>query len=169
MRVGASVAAARLRPVAWLLGAVLLVAVVPACGRAGLTARIVLPTSTVRTGSIIHGELVVNNETGETVIVATCGTPFVVALANDAYQPAIFWPRCLQHVPIPVGESTWRVDIRATYLACQGEASPAVPPEPQCVNGNVPPLPVGIYRATLYQDPPRVVADPYPILVTVTP
>jgi hypothetical protein len=153
----------------WLLiGALVLITLVPACGSSQLTARIVLPTRTLVAGTTVHGMVIVSNATGKVVIVKTCGSPFQVALANDHYEPGMGWPLCLQDVSIPVGESTWKVDVQARNLGCLGGNQQGQKGMPKCLpNGDPPPLPIGAYRATLYQDP-HVVSDPDPIEVTVT-
>jgi hypothetical protein len=134
-----------------------------------LTAYIVLPTRTLVAGTTVHGTVIVTNKTGKAMIVVSCGSPFQVALANDHYEPGVAWPLCGGRTVIPVGQSTWKVSVQASNLACLGGNQPGEKGMPKCLpNGNPPPLPVGAYRARLYQSP-HVVADPDPIQVRVTP
>jgi hypothetical protein len=130
---------------------------------APLRAEIVLPTTSVAAGSSIPGEVVVQNDTGSAIRVSGCGTPFVVALGNDEITPTIAWRACLSSFTIPIGPSTWPVTVAASYLGCNGG-----PPSPPCVNGHVPPLPAGSYRAVLYQSS-HVVPTPPAVDVLVTP
>src|SRR5262249_15635129 len=133
-----------------------------------LTARIVLPTRTFVAGNPVQAKLIVLNESGRVIIVKTCRSPFRVELANDRYRPGLAWPLCLENVPIPIGLSTWMVDVHTTSLNCLGGNQPGEVGFPRClVNGYPPSLPAGTYRATLYQHP-DVVPDPEPIEVQVT-
>jgi hypothetical protein len=63
---------------------------------------------------------------------------------------------------IPFGTSTYEVPEHGTYGSC-GDGGPY----PPCVDGRVPPLPVGKYQEQLYQNP-RVVRALSPTTVQVT-
>lgn len=111
-----------------------------------LSAQIVLPTRTVTAGSSIKGRVVVRNNTGRAIHTSGCGMLFQVALASNSYHPEVSWLTCLQRFTIPVGVSSYRVTVAATYLVCGDRQSPACPP-----GGGMPPLPAGTFRARLFQ------------------
>jgi hypothetical protein len=121
--------------------------VAPASGSSyALSARVVLPTRTMTAGSSIEGRIVVSNNTGRNIHTTGCGTLFQVALTSRSYHPDPVWPLCLQPFTIPVGVSSYRISVAATYLVCGDRQSPA------CLPGGVmPPLPAGKYRARLFQ------------------
>jgi hypothetical protein len=130
-----------------------------------LSARVVLPTTTVIAGSSMSGRLVVDNNTGRALHVGDCGFPFQVALTNSQIQTGGAWAACIREFTIPVGRSSYPVPVRATYLGCGGIHLPA------CVKRNgsfaSPPLPPGEYDATLLQAS-KIVPPPPPITVRVT-
>lgn len=128
-----------------------------------LSARIVLPSTTVTAGSTMPGRVVVHNTTGHRLHVAGCGSPFVVALGNDKIKPKVIWLDCLQRFTIPVGWSSWPVEISASYSVC-GTGKGLVP----CQNAHVPALPPGSYEAVLFQSS-HVVPRPAPVDVRVVP
>ena len=111
-----------------------------------LSAQVVLPTRTMTAGSSIKGRVVVRNNTGRAIHTSGCGMLFQVALASNSYHPGVAWLTCLQRFTIPVGVSSYRVTVAATYLVCGDRQSPACPP-----GGGMPPLPTGKYRARLFQ------------------
>ena len=130
--------------------------------RAALRARIVLPTTTIHSGSSISGHVIVQNNTGDPLHVVDCLSPFAVALGNDKIQARIAFPTCAQPLTIPAGRSSWPVTVRAIYFSCGGESS-----SPPCVHGHIPGLPPGHYRAKLFQSP-HIAPAPPSILVRVT-
>jgi hypothetical protein len=72
--------------------------------------------------------------------------------------------------PDPTGQSDWPIEVSASYLGCTADPHqrPTVS-DPRCLeNDKPPPLPVGNYEARLYQST-HLVADPDPIMITVTP
>lgn len=120
-----------------------------------LSAQVVLPTRTMTAGSSIKGRVVVRNNTGRTIHTSGCRTLFQVALSSSSYHPDVAWPLCLQPFAIPVGVSSYRITVAATYLVCGDRQSPACLP-----GGGMPPLPPGKYRAMLFQSRHLVQAPP---------
>ena len=128
--------------------------------QAPLSARIVLPVSTMAAGSSISGKIVVENNTGHALLATGCKSLFAVALGNDRISPDVVWRSCLQTFTIPEGESSYPVIVTASYSTC----SP-----PLCTDGSLSPsLPPGDYRAMLFQQT-IVVPVPPPIPIRVTP
>jgi hypothetical protein len=131
-----------------------------------LSARIVLPATTMPQGTSMDIKLVVDNDTGHTVTVSSCGSPFAVALANDHYTPMVAWTLCGGRFSIPPGRSTYEDVLRSSYLACaKSSVDPSIP---KCTKtGDVPPLPTGTYFATLYSNVKNLAhADPVEVHVT---
>lgn len=134
---------------------------------APLSGRIELAETTVEAGGTIEGRVVVNNNTGEPIIVVGCGSIFQVALANDEIEPMVGWNLCAQDITIPTGESTYPVSVRASYNTCLGESGESTIPMVPCLEDGLPPaLPPGDYEARLYQGP-EVVPEPSPIEIRV--
>ena len=129
---------------------------------APVSARIELPSTTLAAGTTLSARIVVSNDTGHPITGGGCGSPFAVLLVSDDIHPMVAWPSCLERITVPVGVSTWNVDVSGSYSSCGGGAG--VP----CVNGRTtPPLPPGDYRATFFQLP-HLVPRPAPIDVVVT-
>ena len=117
---------------------------------APMSAKVVLPSRTIAAGSQISGHVVVENNTGHAIRVSGCGTLFQVALVSKTYQPAVAWLACVQSFTIPVGEASYLVTVKASYLAC----SPGLRHGTlrACLPGKGPPgLPPGLYYARLFQ------------------
>jgi hypothetical protein len=132
-----------------------------------LSARIVLPDTTVRSGSQLNGYVEIRNPTGAEVTVSGCLSPVVVALSNRSARGGVGWLDCGGAFTIPTGRSRFSVSVRADYGGCSGEPSPTSEPVVRCgPNGEIPGLPPGTYRAKLYQRH-RFVADPPPVRVRV--
>lgn len=134
--------------------------------RAGVTARIELPSTTMTAGSTMSGRVVVENNTGHEIPAGGCGSLFAVMLGNDAIHPDPIWPTCAQPLPIPVGETSYPVTVVATYNACDAAGDGGLQ---RCLpTGGVPPLPPGDYQARFFQSSP-VVTPALPIDITVEP
>lgn len=117
-------------------------------------ARIVLSSNTVQAGHSISGYVEVENVNFRGLRVATCGSPFAVALGNERIKPDVVWTDCLRYVAIPIGRSTWPITVSTFYSACEvGSGSCTLPP--------------GDYRATLLQRH-QVAGAPAPVAVRVT-
>src|SRR6266568_2313690 len=122
----------------------------PRRSSAPVFARVVLPSRIMTAGSSMSARVVVENNTGRAIHVSGCLTLFQVALASGKYQPAVAWPACAQAFTIPVGQSSYPVTVRASYLECSaGRRQGAVR---ACLPGRQPPpLPPGDYHARLFQ------------------
>ncbi|MDQ1477547.1 MAG: hypothetical protein QOE62_2776 [Actinomycetota bacterium] len=132
--------------------------------RAGVTARIELSSTTMTAGSSISGHVVVENNTGHEVHTTGCHGLFGVGLHNAQIQQDVIFPSCAEQITIPVGESSYPVMVLAAYYSCDAAGDQGLQ---RCLpNGGAPPLPPGIYQATLFQASP-VVPTPPPIDVQV--
>jgi hypothetical protein len=121
---------------------------VPVHAPATISARVVLPARTMKAGSSMPGQLVVDNNTGRAVRTSGCLGLFQVALVSGRYHPSVAWLACLQFFTIPEGQSSYPVTVAATYLGC-GQGGPG---GAACLPGGHPPgLPPGTYRAVLFQ------------------
>jgi hypothetical protein len=145
-----------------------LVMLLPACTSARLSARIVLPSTTMAAGSEMSGKVTVDNETGHPLHIIACGSPFQVVLGNDKVPAAAYFPACGFRVTIPSGESQWPVTVLGSYSSCGGQSASGAPQWPRCIDGLPPPLPAGDYKAMFFQEP-RVVPTPPSISIRVTP
>ncbi|HTK15149.1 MAG TPA: META domain-containing protein [Acidimicrobiia bacterium] len=132
--------------------------------RAVVTARIELPSTTMTAGSTMTAHVVVENDTGHDVRATGCGSLFGVGLRNAHIPQDVIFPLCAEEFTIPVGESSYPVPVLAEYYACDAAGDQGLP---RCLPDGTPPLPPGVYQATLYQASPVVPAPP-PIDVTVT-
>lgn len=134
----------------------------PRPGRPALSARIVLPSTTIPAGWSVSGRVVVENGTGQAVHLTGCSSLFQVVLGNADVRPDVAWLTCLEPFTIPVGATSYPVTVVARYLSC----GPEVPSLP-CTDGHPPSLPPGNYRAMLFQSA-DVAPAPAPIEVRVT-
>lgn len=119
-----------------------------------LSARIELDATTVAAGDNVTGRVIVVNNTGNTVRVAGCGSPFQVALSNEDYKPELAWQDCLEDFLVPMGESSYPVSIFTFDISADSEGNPHQPLEP------------GEYQANTYQRHPFV-PDAEPVEVEV--
>jgi len=121
----------------------------PARPAAPVSIQLVLPSTTMTTGTRLAAHVKVDNNTGHAIHVPGCGAPFTVALASSTYRPVIAVLTCVQLLTIRPGWSSYRVLVLASYLSCSpGHASGA---RPACLPGmRMPPLPPGRYHATLF-------------------
>jgi heat shock protein HslJ len=135
--------------------------------RPTVTARVVLPSHTMRAGSSMLGHVVVENNTGAPLERSGCISLFSVFLGNASIAPHPAFPACLQAFTIPVGRSSYAVSVVATYLECGGaplgNGRPCAKRNGQTV---MPSLPPGRYQATLWGN---IVPTPPPITVRVAP
>ena len=79
--------------------------------RANVTARVVLPSTTMTVGSSMSGRVIVENNTGQALHVTGCKFLFAVALGNETIRQEPAFPDCGQRFTIPVGASRairWR-------------------------------------------------------------
>ena len=132
--------------------------------RAGVTARIELSSTTMTAGSSMTGHVVVENDTGHSVRATGCHGLFGVGLQNAEIRQELGFPSCAEAITIPVGESSYPVIVLAEYYSCDAAGDQGLQ---RCLpNGGAPPLPPGIYQATLFQDSPVAPAPP-PIDINV--
>ena len=136
--------------------------------RAGVTARIELPSTTMTAGSTMSGHVVVENNTGHEIR-ATESRLLPNRALRTPISRGMLWPLCAVPFTIPVGESTYPVTVMAAYATCGATPGPDFP---KCSatgpSQGPPPLPPGVYQATLFQSSP-VVSLPPPIDITVEP
>jgi len=135
--------------------------------RATVTAKIVLPSTMMTAGSSMTGHVIVENNTGQPLHVTGCISLFGVALSNSKIHQDSAFRACAQPFTIPIGESSYRVTIYATYSACSETGQPQGA-DPVCLpNNGIPPLPPGKYEATLVQSS-VIVPIPPQIVVRIT-
>jgi hypothetical protein len=130
-----------------------------------LSARLVLPSRTIKAGSNIPVRVVVENHAGHPIATQGCGPKlvFTIELSNDGYQQQMGFAGvgCRRRSRIPTGRTTYSTEILASYTGCRGPyTNPPVGPPCQA-DGTAPPLPVGTYRATLHTIDPSY-APGYP-------
>ncbi len=137
--------------------------------RATVTARVVLPSTTMTAGSSMSGHLIVENNTGHVLHALGCISYFAVALNNARIHQGAGGAQCIEGFTFPVGESSYSVTVQATYFGCGGTPLGTNPP---CLTHSghtiLPPLPPGNYQAKLFQSG-NVVPTPPSITVRVTP
>ncbi len=137
--------------------------------RSNVVARVALSSLTMTAGSSVTGYVTVYNNTGYPLHEHGCGSLFQVALGNDAIEPDVAFPSCLETFTVPVSKSSYPVTVRATYLGCGGTP---LGNNSACVTTHghtaLPPLPPGQYEAKLFQSS-NIVPIPPPIAVRVTP
>jgi hypothetical protein len=108
--------------------------------------------------------VIVHNNTGHALHTTGCGL-FQVVLGNDKIHQNVA-SVCVQRYTIPVGASSYPVTVLAAYLQCR--PGPPTASHVPCTQGpGMPPLPPGLYRATLSQEG-NVVPNPPSITVRVT-
>lgn len=109
-------------------------------------ASITLPRTTLRAGTAMTAKVTVENDSGQPIHLVGCGSIYRVLLVGGGYRPTPSWPYCAREITIPTGESTYTVDVTASYGECSphgGQGLPACSPD-----GSLPPLPPGQYAAT---------------------
>lgn len=134
-----------------------------------LSFTLVLPTTTIKAGGEISGQIVVDNRTGHVIRVPGCHGIFGVALTSSTYHPEVSFLGCLEMITIPVGQSRDPIIVQASYDRC-GMSGPSVD-TPACLptgSPRFPPLPPGKYEATTFEAG-TAVPVPAPIAVTVVP
>lgn len=150
-----------------------------------LTARIALNTDRTAAGSPIDGTITFTNQTGHPIAVNSCSptwTPEVLVGLTNATIP--FMDPTAQSLAVgracggtslvPMGRSTFPIDIRTTYQVCSQQTTsyPGVAWSPPCLgssNDIIPPLPAGQYTTKTYLwGVPDGTETPPPISVTLT-
>ena len=131
-----------------------------------VTATITLGTTTVRAGATLRGTITIENDSGKPIHLLGCGSVYRVQLVGAGYRPSPSWPLCAREITIPTGESSYPVDVVATYDECSPHRAKGTP---QCTrDGSMPPLPPGRYQAATAAVSPDLPV-PAPVPVTVTP
>lgn len=131
---------------------------------APLSASLVLPSTTVKAGGQLAGQIVVENDTRHALQTHGCGSIFAVLLTSQTYKPTPAWPACLQAISIPRGRSSYPVTVVATYTVCGQSGSTA--DIPACTPSGPPALPTGDYEAKTFESS-NVVPVPAAVLVHV--
>lgn len=130
-------------------------------------AHLTLPSTTVRSGETLTGQVTIENNTGRTIRVGVCGPLYQVLLIGGDNSESAIWRSCLRWISIPRGQSTYTVGVMATYKSCSELAHAGVP-RPCRDDGSPPPLPPGEYHATTFASDEGAPL-PAPVSVTVTP
>jgi hypothetical protein len=112
-------------------------------------------------GSIADATVVVRNRSGSELHVDGCGVPFAVALHNQSIPATVAWPACARSMTIPEGNSKYQLALSTRYSSCG--ANGAV----ECIDLRPPPLPVGRYTLSLYQNPTVLTKAPRSLRVRV--
>ena len=134
----------------------------PAAGPA--TARLSLSATSARAGDSVAGVVTVENQTGRPLRVTGCGSIYQVMLVGGDQRGAPASLACRQVFTIPEGQSTYPVQVRATYDSCADAESA----HPCPGDGRLPPLPQGEYAATTFPAD-QLAPVPEPVPFTVLP
>lgn len=124
-----------------------------------LSAALRLSAHSVLAGGTLGGQVIIENDTGSPMHVATCGV-YQAALANGSYRPNVVWPACATRTTVPLGRSTYPVTILARYHNCVPSNSPP------CVDQQ--PLPPGDYQIKVFASSP-LLPLPAPVDISVLP
>jgi hypothetical protein len=113
-----------------------------------LRAHLEVP-SVIVAGEQPLGEVVVENDTGNTLRTSGCGSMFQVRLHRDGVRELdVTWQDCLEDFLVPMGASRWPVDVPTVLLNPDGV------------------LPPGEYEARVHQNTNEIVTIE-PVTVTV--
>lgn len=131
-----------------------------------LRGRLVLAATVVPAGGDVNGEVVIDNDTGAPITFVGCKSPVDVKLHGHGVIQEMLWLMCSEDMTVPVGESRWPVTVSANLGMC-GESTD--PQFPRCVDGAIPPLPSGPYRAVVVWSSDAFRLEIPAVTVTVTP
>ena len=132
-----------------------------------------LPSTTLTAGETVQAQIIVNND-GHPFDVLGCISLFGAALSSDATPQGVASLACAQTFVIPAGQSSWSVQVAATYLSCTPAPSDDPTPIPQGAGASVPtcgpgrtmpPLPAGTYTITVGGPDKLPVVDPVQVEV----
>jgi len=127
-------------------------------GTPKLSARLIVPSPSIMSGSSTKARLVIDNRTGHAIPVSDCEA-YQVLLESPAYRPVPVWPLCLTRVSIPQGVSTREVPVAASASSCGAHAAP--PGLMACAAaGELPALPPGTYTAHVFAAAPALPTAP---------
>jgi hypothetical protein len=112
-----------------------------------VTARLLLPSSTMAQGSTMRGTVVVDNQSGTVArYQGGCGSPFQVVLDRPDYEPLYLSSPCAGLHTFPVGESRYPVSVTAAehlwlgnWKATLVELGESIPAPPLTVRVTRPP------------------------------
>ncbi len=123
---------------------------------AGVTDRIALARTTVPSGTVIHGTLVVENRSGHQIALLDphgCQPSMAVALTSATLAPVVGFSAICIGRPLVLypGATRFPADVITTALGCiPGTTSDASASVPACLpGGGPPPLATGTYHAVL--------------------
>jgi len=123
---------------------------------AGVTDRIALDRTTVPSGTVIRGTLVVENRSGHQIALLDphgCQPSMAVALTSATLAPVVgFSAVCIgRPLVLHAGANRFPADVITTALGCiPGTTSDASASVPACLpGGGPPPLATGTYHAVL--------------------
>ena len=127
-----------------------------------LTARLIMPSRTVVSGSTIRARLVLDNRTGRAIPITDCGLEmFQVLLESQSYHPSAGWLQCATRDSIPSGVSVREVTVeaRANFCLAGQLSSPFVACAP---DGSLPGLRPGVYHPHVFAVSQELPAGPVP-------
>jgi hypothetical protein len=107
----------------------------------------------------VTGHVIVENDSGNSVKMNDCGSPFQVLLTNTGVHQQPVWPACYGPLSVPVGVSNYPVYVTARYSMCHLKGPP-----PLCKKDGLPP---GQYEANLFQST-TIAPTPPPSTVLVS-
>lgn len=114
----------------------------------------------------MDARITVDNNTGHALHFVGCGPVFQVEFEGSHVSEQPISPACAQDMTMPVGASTYRVRVQASYNECSPAALPTVP---ACgPHGAAPALPAGRYTLRTYAAA-RSLPVPPDTAITVTP
>jgi hypothetical protein len=125
-------------------------------------------------GDPIHGEVIVDNQTGKVILApgSTCDGWIEVGLSNSQVTLKGAWSAVgCPALQIPIGISRYPLTVSTRYSSCLEPGGTSSQPTPRCIGPTsmeVPPLPPGIYTTTALGIPAPIKTAP-PQRVTLAP
>lgn len=120
----------------------------------GIVVHLSLPRLAVPAGNSMSGRITVDDRSGHALNFVGCGSMFQLLPGGPHYHPQAIQPDCAEQMRIPVGTSSYRVTVNATYDKCYPTSKGGAP---KCdANGVLPPLPVGRYQVRTIAANPAV-------------
>lgn len=105
----------------------------------GITATLQLPSFTITSGATMNGTVVIDNQSGAPITMSGCGPMVLVELHGQGIDQSDLSLACETTRPLPVGRSSYPVQVRATYNECE-----VAPSKIDC-SFTSRPLPAGAY------------------------
>lgn len=132
----------------------------------GVTTRLVVPHRTLKAGSTMHAMVIVTNSTDHPIKSVMCDRPFAVGLRNKHAFETPNFPLCAVEFTIPIGRSTYPVNIDGAYYGCT-HSGPPDRSMPVCgKDGKPPKMPRGKYQAFVFGQE-SVVSSAEPVAIKV--